>query len=68
MASRQITSDKWLCGLNTPYGDRVCIEQTYLDSHTWSFYVEYVNCTLVCVTYFDGMVKEMFPMSHLNRS
>lgn len=68
MVSRQLTADKWLTGLNAKYGERICIEQTYIGTHTWTFYVEYVNSTLVCVTYFDGIIKEIFPMSDLHRS
>ena len=68
MVSRQLTADKWLTGLGTKYGEKIRIERTYIGDHTWSFYVEYINSTLVCVTYFDGIVKEIFPMSDLNRS
>lgn len=68
MVSRQLTAEKWLTGLGAKYGERICIEQTYTGTHTWSFYVEYVNSTLLCVTYFDDIIKEIFPMSDLNRS
>lgn len=65
MLNRNLTNDKWLDGKNKFIGDRICVEQNVINGHKWCFYVEYVGCTLMCVTYVDDMVKDMFPLSRL---
>jgi hypothetical protein len=65
MLSRHITNDKWLDGKSMFIGKRICIEQNVINGYTWSFCIEYVGPTLMCVTYVDDKVKDMFPLSRL---
>ena len=44
-------------------GQRLCVDKSYVNGHSWSFYVEYVGLTLMCVTYVDEHVKDMFPFA-----
>ena len=63
MLNRQITDDKWLVGKQHFMGQRLCVDKSYVNGHSWSFYVEYVGLTLMCVTYVDEHVKDMFPFA-----
>ena len=65
MLSRHITNDKWLDGKNRFVGERICVEQTVINDHKWSFYIEYVGYTVMCVTYVDDHIAGIFPLSRL---
>jgi hypothetical protein len=65
MLHRNLTNDKWLMANQQFLGDRLCVEETRIADHKWSFYIEYVGCTLMCVTYIDNVVQDMFPLSRL---
>ena len=65
MLHRNLTNDKWLLGKQQFLGNRLCVEKNRIGGHKWSFYIEYVGCTLMCVTYIDNIVQDMFPLSRL---
>jgi len=65
MLSRHITNDKWLDGKFRFMGQRICVEESVSNDQKWSFYVEYIGPTLMCVTYVNDKVKDMFPLSRL---
>ena len=65
MLSRHITNDKWLDGKNKFLGERICVEHSVINGLKWSFYIEYVGYTIMCVTYVDDNIADMFPLSRL---
>jgi len=65
MLNRNLTNDKWLDGKNKFIGERICVEQTVINGHKWSFYIEYVGYTVMCVTYVDDHIAGIFPLSRL---
>jgi len=65
MLHRNLTNDKWLLGKQQFLGDKLCIEENQIGEHMWSFCIEYLGRTLMCVTYVDNQVQDMFPLSRL---
>lgn len=61
---RLLTSCKWIAAIMEFKGTRLCVAETF-DNIKWSYYVETVNSKLMCVTYADGTVEDMFPASNI---
>jgi hypothetical protein len=45
-------------------GAKLCVTESF-QTIKWSYYIETVNSKIMCVTYADGTVEDMFPASDI---
>ena len=61
---RLLTTDKWISAIYQFRGNKMRVAE-FFGKTKWSYYIEIVNSTVVCVTYADGTVQNMFPASDI---
>ena len=61
---RLLTLDKWVSALRQFSGNKLRVSEVY-SNIKWSYYIETVNSKVMCVTYADGTVEDMFPASDI---
>jgi len=65
MVPRQLSLDKWLYARSQFIGERLCVAKIKSGNQIWSHYLEYAGATLMCVTYLDKDIADIFPLSSL---
>jgi hypothetical protein len=61
---RLLTTDKWVSAIYQFRGNKIRVAE-FFGQIKWSYYIETVNSKLMCVTYADGTVEDMFPASDI---